>query len=306
MVEPPADDPVTEAPRRSSRLPPLLAVLRPLQWAKSALVFLAPLGAHRLAEPGPLKASALAFAAFCLVASGLYVANDLLDQESDRAHPSKRHRPFASGRLAPAVAWGLIPSLLLGGVALGALLPPAFLSYLFGYALASAAYSLVLKRQPVTDVLVLAGLYTVRIYAGAAAVGVPVSEWLASFSMFLFLSLALMKRAVELARLQRAPAGRGYRPADRGAILGLGTASGYVAVLVLALYVSSADVRRLYASPAWIWALCPLVLFWVSRLWLLAGRGEMDDDPVVFALRDRSSWVAGGLAALVLWLGARG
>lgn len=278
----------------------------PHQWSKNALILLAPLGAHRLADPATWRAAGLAFAAFSLVASGLYVANDLADLDADRAHPRKRHRPLASGRLGTAAARWLVPALLAGGLALGALLPPAFLPFLGGYAVATAAYSLALKRQPVTDVLVLAGLYTVRIYAGAAATGVPVSEWLASFSMFLFLSLALMKRAVELASLGQAPAGRGYRPEDRLPVLALGAASGCVAVLVLALYLSSAEVRRLYATPGWLWALCPLVLHWIGRLWLAAGRGEMDDDPVVYALRDRASWATGALAGAVLWLGTRG
>jgi 4-hydroxybenzoate polyprenyltransferase len=284
----------------------VLRVLRLHQWSKNALVFLAPIGAHRLGEPAVLARAGLAFLAFGLVASALYAANDLHDRAADRLHPAKRGRPFASGQLAPGVGWVLIPGLLLAGLGLSTLLPGPFTAVLAGYAVATTAYSARLKRVPVADVLLLAGLYTLRIYGGAAAAGVPVSEWLASFSMFLFLSLAFLKRASELVAAEGALAGRGYQAVDREPVFAMGTASGYVAVLVLALYLSSPEVRRLYASPSWLWALCPLVLYWVSRLWLLARRGQVTDDPVVFALRDPPSWVVGALAALVLWLGTRG
>jgi 4-hydroxybenzoate polyprenyltransferase len=297
---------VTPAQPPASRLPPLLRVLRLHQWAKGALVFLAPLGAHRLGERGVLTASIAAFLAFGLVASALYVANDLHDLAADRLHPLKRHRPFASGQLGPAAGWLLIPALLAAGFALSALLPRPFTLVLAGYAVATTAYSAALKRVPVADVLLLAGLYTLRIYGGAAATGVPVSEWLATFSMFFFLSLALLKRGSELLAVEGAPAGRGYRAVDREPVFAMGTASGYVSVLVLALYVSGPEVRHLYRTPAWLWALCPLVLYWVSRLWLLARRGEVTDDPVVVALRDRTTWLVGALAGLVLWLGTRG
>lgn len=200
----------------------------------------------------------------------------------------------------------LVPALMAGGFALSALLTHQFTMVLVGYAVATTAYSFALKRVPVADVLLLAGLYTLRIFGGAAATGVPVSEWLASFSMFLFLSLAFLKRGSELLAVEGAPAGRGYHAVDREPVFAMGTASGYVSVLVLALYVSGPEVRRLYPSPAWLWGLCPLVLYWVSRLWLLARRGHVTDDPVVVALRDRTTWVVGALAVLVLWLGTRG
>jgi 4-hydroxybenzoate polyprenyltransferase len=185
-------------------------------------------------------------------------------------------------------------------------LPGVFGASLATYWLTTFAYSLRLKRVPVLDVLILAGLYTIRIYAGAFAAGVPVSEWLASFSLFFFLSLALLKRGSELGKLPETAArslGRGYRPDDRVPVSAMGIASGYVSVLVLALYVTSQDVRRLYSQPAWLWMLCVLVLYWISRMWLLAWRGEVDDDPVVFAIRDRTSWVVVAIAAVVVKLG---
>lgn len=297
---------MTDPSPRSSSHPPALRILRLHQWSKNVLVFLAPIGAHRLGDGPVLRAAGLAFLAFGLTASALYVVNDLVDREADRRHPVKRHRPFAAGQLSPAVGLALAAALALGGAAVAWTLPRPFLLLLGGYAVATSAYTLWLKRLLVADVLVLAGLYTVRLYGGALATDLPVSEWLASFSMFLFLSLALLKRGAELVGAEGALAGRGYRAEDRAPIFAMGTASSYAAVLVLSLYLSSPEVRRLYVTPAWLWALCPLVLYWVSRLWLLAGRGRVVEDPVVFALQDRPSWITGALAALVLWLGARG
>lgn len=284
----------------------VLRALRPHQWSKNALVFLAPIGAHRVLEPEVLAGALASFAAFSLVASGLYVANDLHDLRADRHHPVKRRRPFAAGELPTRAGWLLIPLLLGGGLALSALLPRAFTVLLLGYVGATSAYSAGLKRAPVADVLLLAGLYTLRVFGGALATGVPVSEWLASFSMFLFLSLAFLKRGSELVAAEGDPPGRGYRAGDREPVFAMGISSAFAAVLVLALYLSSPEVRRLYATPAWLWAMCPLVLYWVSRLWLLARRGEVTDDPLVSALRDRVTWVVGGLAVGILWLGTRG
>jgi 4-hydroxybenzoate polyprenyltransferase len=192
---------------------------------------------------------------------------------------------------------------LLGAAALVAwTLPAAFAGLLAGYLAASLAYGLLLRRLVVMDVLLLAGLYTARIWAGSLATGVPVSEWLASFSMFLFLSLAFLKRASELVAVGGGAPGRGYRAPDREQVFTLGTASGYVSVLVLALYFSSRDVARLYAHPVRLWFLCPLLLYWVSRLWIQARRGEVHDDPVVHALRDPASYAVGTLSALVVWI----
>jgi 4-hydroxybenzoate polyprenyltransferase len=284
-------------------LPQLLRVLRLHQWSKNLLLFLPLLAAHRAGDRAGLARVALAFLSFGLVASSVYVLNDVLDVESDRRHPRKRKRPFASGALGLGAGFALVPGLLAAGAGVALLLPPMFGAVLAAYWLTTLAYSLRLKRMPVLDVLVLAGLYTARIYAGAFAGGVPVSEWLASFSLFFFLSLAMLKRASELAGAAEAVPGRGYAAGDRIPIAAMGIASGYVSVLVLALYVTSQDVRRLYSHPAWLWMLCVLVLYWISRMWLLAWRGEVDDDPVVFAIRDGTSWGVAVLGALVIRLG---
>jgi 4-hydroxybenzoate polyprenyltransferase len=291
--------------RESARtLRACVAALRPHQWAKNVLVFLPVVAGHRLTEGAALGSAALAFAAFSLTASAVYVLNDLVDLEHDRAHVTKRQRPFASGTLGVRTGMALVPALLLVAAALTAALPPAFGLLLAGYFGANLAYSFFLKRRVIADVVLLAGLYTARIFAGGLATGIEVSEWLASFSGFLFLSLALVKRASELVRAGADLPGRDYRLVDREAVLSMGTASGYLSVLVLAMYVTHADVRLLYAHPAWLWALCPLVLYWVSRLWVRARRGEVEGDPVVFALADPATYLVGALAAVSLYLGS--
>ena len=281
----------------------LVRQLRLYQWAKNALVFTPLLGAHRIGDRNLLARSFVAVVSFGLVASSVYVLNDLRDLEADRRHPRKRFRPFASGALPTSVGTVLVPTLLFAGAILALRLPREFGLLLAGYWVATLGYSLGLKKRPILDVAILAGLYTVRIYAGSAATGVPISEWLASFAMFLFLSLAFVKRAAELVGAGEALPGRGYRPGDLDPILTMGIASGYLAVLVLALYISSQDIRRLYAHPGWLWLLCPLVLYWVSDLWLRARRGEVDDDPLIFALRHPLSWIILALAMAVAWLG---
>ena len=291
------------SPGLMASLPAALRALRPHQWAKNLLVFLPLVGAHRLSDGAAVRASLLAFVAFDVVASAGYVVNDLRDLEADRAHPEKRHRPFATGELSRWHGTALVALLLAGGAAITALLPGSFALLLAGYLVASLAYSFGLKRQVALDVLLLAGLYTARMFAGGFASGVPVSEWLASFAMFLFLSLAFAKRASELVCAERALPGRGYRPDDALVVFNMGITAGYLSVLVLALYVSSHDVRRLYARPAWLWALCPLLLYWVSRLWVRARRGEVHHDPLVFALRDPVTWALGAVGALAVVLG---
>jgi 4-hydroxybenzoate polyprenyltransferase len=282
---------------------PILHTLRLHQWSKNLLLFLPILAAHDLGDRAALLRVALAFIAFGLVASSVYVLNDIIDIESDRSHPRKRLRPFASGALRVGAGFPLVPGLLAAGVGIALFLPPMFLASLSGYWVATLGYSLRFKRVIILDVLVLAGLYTVRVFAGAFAAGVPVSEWLASFSLFFFLSLAFLKRASELASAKGAVRGRGYGPDDRIPMSAMGVASGYLSVLVLAFYVNGPDVRRLYSRPAFLWMLCLLTLYWLSRMWLLAWRGKVDDDPVVFAIRDGASWAVAALGAAVLWLG---
>lgn len=283
------------------RLRAAFRLIRPQQWLKNVLVFVAPGLAHRL-EPAIFGRAALAFLSFCLVASSGYVLNDLLDFERDRRHPVKRGRPLAAGALPLGAAVAMVPALLVAGAGVAMLLPAWFVALLAGYYATTLVYSFWMKRKVVLDVLVLASLYTVRLYGGSLATGIPVSEWLALLAMFLFLSLALLKRGSELVVLGSDVPGRGYLAMDRDQVFALGTASGYIAVLVLALYVSSADVARLYSSPRRLWLLCPLALYWVSRLWVDGRRGVIQEDPIVHALRRRDTYYVAGAVVAVLFL----
>ncbi len=294
---------VFSGPRASART--WLKAVRVHQWAKNLLLFVPLLAAHRAMDLQSVAHAVLGFIAFSLCASSVYVLNDLLDLEADRLHPTKRKRPFAAGLLPLKAGLGLAPLLLLAGFGLAvAFLPLDFVLLLASYYAVTLAYSLYLKQVMVLDVLVLAGLYTVRILGGSLAVGVPVSSWLFSFSMFLFLSLALVKRLSEVRRMrlanQEVAHGRGYFAGDLEQLGQLGTSSGYLSVLVLALYISSAEVRQLYTHPTRLWLLCPVLLYWVSRVWLLAHRGEVNEDPLVFALKDKVSYAVGAVAALVV------
>jgi 4-hydroxybenzoate polyprenyltransferase len=297
---------VTEAAAGTTPSVALVRVMRPHQWVKNLLVFVPILLDHRLTQAEIVARGALAFAAFSLAASGAYVLNDMLDLEADRSHPTKRYRPFASSALAPSVGYVLAPVLiglsLLVGVALGA---PGFLALLLLYIGLTTAYSAYLKRIVVLDVLLLAGLYTIRVLAGITASGVPFSTWLLAFSTFLFLSLAFLKRHGEISTLAPdATLGmrrRGYLPRDVEWLRTMGAASGYLAVLVLALYLNSDEVVRLYREPAVLFLVCPLLLFWTSRMWLLAHRGQIHEDPIVASARDPSSYVVGALVLLVLY-----
>ena len=281
----------------------VLRALRLHQWLKNLLVFAPLVAAHRVGDFDLFSSAFIAFLAFGLCASSGYVANDLLDLRSDRRHPLKRNRPFAAGTLP--LAWGvaLVPLLLLAALGLSLLLPPVVTALLAGYFVVSLAYSLRLKAVLLLDVLVLAGLYTVRLHVGSGAVQVELSFWLSALSMFLFLSLAMVKRYSELLELRaigdEEAHGRSYRPVDLDALMSLGAASGYLSVLVLALYINSGSVRDLYTHPEVIWLLCPLLLYWVSRIWLLARRGELHYDPLVFACRDPASWAVAALGMAV-------
>jgi 4-hydroxybenzoate polyprenyltransferase len=252
-----------------------------------------------------LLRSVQGFIAFGFCASSVYLLNDLLDLTSDRKYPRKRMRPFASGRADVVTGIVLVPILLAIGIAIALTLPRTFLLTLVGYYTATLIYSLWAKRRVMVDVMLLAGLYTVRILAGAAAVSIVPSFWLLAFSMFLFLSLALVKRYSELISIGAASehglSGRDYETTDLPILSALGSASGYMAVLVLALYINSPDIAKLYRIPEAVWLLCPVLLFWISRVWVKAQRGEVHDDPIIFALKDRVSQVLGliGLAIIV-------
>jgi 4-hydroxybenzoate polyprenyltransferase len=280
----------------SGRLKPYVKALRPHQWVKNLLVFLPMIAAHRLDE-STLTLSILAFVAFSLVASSVYILNDLLDLGADRAHPRKRFRPMASGAVPLGNAGLTVIACLVAGFALAFFASANFVAALSAYTLLTIAYSLYLKREPVIDICVLAALYTMRIVAGAAAAGIALSVWLLAFSIFIFLSLAAMKRQTELVdNLQsgrKKPEGRGYRVDDLPIVEMMSVTAGYVAVLVLALYLTAPNVAGLYAAPEYLWAVCAVLLYWISRAVMIAHRGEMHDDPIVFALRDRISQACG-------------
>lgn len=278
--------------------------LRIHQWVKNVLVFLPLLAAHRILDPHTTSATAVAFLCFGLCASSVYLTNDLLDLASDRQHRRKRHRPFASGAIP--LYQGPLAALLLLLMAFSVawLLSPIFAAVLAAYYVLTTAYSLKLKRIVMLDVVVLAMLYTTRILAGSAAIRTPPSFWLLAFSMFIFLSLAMIKRYTELLMAQKADAmraaGRGYDVMDIPLIQSLGGASGYLSVLVLALYIDSTASQSLYRHPHYLWLLCPLLLYWISRTWAIAHRGIMHDDPVIFAMRDNMSRILLLIAAIVI------
>ena len=278
--------------------------LRLYQWPKNLLIWVPLFLSHRIGEPLLLVKGVIAMLAFSLCASALYLVNDLLDLSADRAHPRKCLRPFASGRLSLAVGLVLAPSLAMTALLLAALLPVQFGLTLLLYAILSAAYSFFLKEIPLLDACCLGGLYVVRIFAGGAAMGIVISAWTLGYSMFLFLSLALLKRYIELLMLrankQTAARGRGYLVVDYPILASFGAAAGCVAALLLALYIESSEVRLLYRHPQRLWFLCGIHLYWISRAWLLANRGEMHYDPVLFALRDRASYWLGLTAATVV------
>lgn len=281
------------------------------QWAKNLLIFLPLLLAHVRAG-GLLLAAVLSFISFGLCASATYIVNDLLDLDADRMHPRKRRRPFAAGELSALSGVVLIVLLLAASAVLAVALPHVlarvaprhalsrpygFLFWLVVYAVTTLAYSLRLKRMVIVDVIVLSGLYTIRILAGSAATGVAVSTWLAGFSIFFFLSLAFVKRFAELEGLRErggaVARGRGYHIADLDQLRTFGSASGYVSVAVLTLYISTLDAAQLYRHSHRLWLLVPVLLWWISRLWLVASRGLLNEDPVVYAITERKSLLMG-------------
>ncbi len=280
--------------------------MRPHQWVKNIIIFVPLITSHSVRDQVMVQSSLLAFAAFCLFASGVYVLNDLLDLESDRQHARKCKRPLASGRLY--LPWAFIggPLLLFVPMVLSLIALPKFALVLLAYGVITTAYSLRLKEVAILDVFVLAGLYTMRLVAGHIATGIDFSSWLLGFSMFIFLSLAMMKRLQELQSLRERNLtgieGRGYVVGDLEMVNNFGMASGYLSVIVMALYVNSEQVTKLYSHPKLLMLICPLQLYWISRVWLITHRGQLHDDPVLFALKDRQSYVIGALALLLVWL----
>lgn len=289
---------------RSSVLAALAKALRVHQWAKNLLVFLPLLLAHSL-SPASLWIAFAAFVCFSFTASATYILNDLLDLQTDRAHVNKRRRAFAAGDLSVAAGLAISALLLLAAFCVAISLPRTFLIYLLLYLATTLAYSLALKRVVLVDVIILSSLYTVRMMAGSAATHTPVSPWLAAFSVFLFLSLAMVKRFSELQNLHTRGVhptnGRGYLLTDLEQLRSFGTSSAYASIVIFALYISGHDVVALYHRPNRMWLITPLLILWVSRVWLLASRGELDEDPVVFALTDRMSLLLGVGVLLIAW-----
>lgn len=301
----------------------LLKAIRLHQWAKNVLVFLPLLLAHDF-EPNAVVAALLAFFSISFCASATYIINDLLDIEADRRHPRKRRRPFASGDLSPITGVGIIGLFLAVALAFAISVPLVyahlpgphghyqflarpfgFLFWLACYTVSTLAYSFVLKRKVLIDVIVLSGLYTVRIVAGSASTGVPVSPWLGAFSIFFFLSLAFVKRFSELelmlAHNRTKASGRGYGTGDIEQLRSFGTSSAFASMVVLTMYISNLDAAHLYTHVGHLWLLMPVLVLWLCRTWMLASRGQLHEDPVVYAITDRTSWLLGAISAVIVW-----
>ncbi len=300
-----------------------IKAIRLHQWAKNTLIFLPPLLAHER-DANTMVSALMAFLSVSFCASATYIINDLLDIEADRKHPRKKNRAFASGDLSPIAGIGIVAGFFAIAIALALALPHVFaalpgyqgihevlpkpyrfLVWLLIYTATTLAYSFRLKRAVLVDVIVLSGLYTIRIMAGSSATGVGISPWLAAFSIFFFLSLAFVKRFAELELMvlnnRSKASGRGYHTSDIEQLRSFGTASGYASVVVFTMYVSSLNAGSLYEHVARLWLLVPILILWISRTWMLASRGELHEDPVVYAITDRHSWVMGAIAAGIVW-----
>ena len=289
---------------QGSKIKAALKSMRLHQWVKNLLIFVPLIVSHQYSLLLNWQHGLLAFLSFSLCASCIYIVNDLLDLPEDRQHRSKRFRPFASGALSPIIGMAIAPILLILAWLLTTMLPIQFTIVLVIYFISTCAYSFYLKRKVLVDVITLAGLYTIRIIAGTMALSLELSFWLLAFSMFVFLSLAIVKRYSELLELKNRSDGvtissRGYLVSDLELLTSLGGSSGYIAVLVLALYVHSQEIAGLYAQPELLWLCCPLFLFWISRVWVIAHRGLMHDDPIVWAIKDRGSYAIGSMIFLI-------
>jgi 4-hydroxybenzoate polyprenyltransferase len=283
----------------------LIKAIRMHQWSKNVLLFVPLLMSHKLTRSS-VGAAIAAFFCFSFMASVTYLINDMLDIDNDRRHSSKRLRPFASGDLAVGRGLALVVALAAASVAVFPLLPPTFHLWLAAYIVSTMIYSFYLKQVAIVDVILLSSLYTLRLLAGGAATGTEISPWLAGFSTFLFLSLAMVKRFNELENLRERGAtrthGRGYLVSDLEQIRSFGTSAATAAVVVFMLYIARPDVTALYRNATRLWLIVPLLIYWIYRVWLIASRGELDDDPVVFAMRDKASLAVGALVVAVALL----
>lgn len=292
---------ISEISDRKAKLKVLVKQARLHQWAKNALVFLPLLAAHKF-EPSLLVKCLVGFVGFGLAASAVYVFNDLIDIDADRNHHSKRNRPLAAGTLSIKDALIMFMALGVGALIVSASVDPAFMGVIVFYWALNLLYTFYLKSEVILDIIILSGMYTIRIFAGAVAVNVPVSHWLLSFSTLFFFSLACVKRFTELSRSQNKPTidGRGYRGMDQSSVQVLGIATGMVSILVTLLYLQSPDNKSLYSDASRLWVLTPLLLYWLGRIWVLASRNEVHDDPVVFAVKDKISWICFGIILVAM------
>ena len=281
----------------------IIKQIRVYQWVKNILLFLPILLAHSLGNIKELTDVVIGFFSFSISASFVYVLNDLLDLDSDRSHPRKKFRPLASGDLPIQIGIALVPILLIIGIGLSFLLSSKFQLILLSYIVLTTAYSFSLKRIPILDIILLATLFTSRIVAGAFAANVELSMWILAFSMFFFLNLAVLKRYTELLVMKNKneieAKGRGYTIEDMGLLLSIGPAAGFLSVLVFVLYLNSSQATSLYNNPSILWLISPIFLYWISRIWHLSVRGKMTDDPIVFAVKDKASYIIGILIFII-------
>ena len=298
-------DPGLTPPRARLTISDVVRIIRPHQWVKNVLIVVPAVTSHHFDFQYAI-AALLAFLSFSLCASSVYVLNDFLDREHDRDHPRKKMRPFASGAMPPWAAYILVPVFISASALIAFFLPVLFAYVLGGYFILTLVYTLYAKRMMMIDVVILAVLYGLRVCAGGAALMIPLSEWLIAFCVFFFLSLALIKRAAELRSIislnQMEISGRGYRADDYQSVQALAGASGFVSVLVISLYFNSDTVRSLYQTPYYLWGIGLIMLFWLGRILILTARGDMHDDPVVFAVTDRASLLSGGVILICLIL----
>lgn len=284
----------------------VIRAMRVHQWVKNTLLFVPLILSHNLFNPEMFIATLTAFFAFSLCASSIYIINDIVDIESDRQHPVKSKRPFAAGQLSQKTGVVLATMLFLSSVCIAYFISWSFVYILLAYLIITSLYSFFIKRIALLDVLLLAGLYTFRLIAGSTAAGVPVSFWLLMFSLFIFLSLALVKRYSELVNIDDAMKeevkGRGYCKSDMPFLLNLGIVSGYLSVLVMGLYIDDEAIITHYSTPDWLWLVVASVLFWISRIWLVTYRGSMNEDPVMYAIHDRDSLLVMATCVLAIVL----
>jgi 4-hydroxybenzoate polyprenyltransferase len=283
-----------------------IKAMRLHQWLKNILIFVPAFTSHKF-NTECIEDATLAFLAFSLLASSVYVVNDMRDVESDRVHPRKRNRPFASGSLSHQQGIRLAAALILSSLLLGIYNGPKFFGVLICYFIIATAYTMILKKKLIIDICTLAGLYTMRLVAGGYATNIPLSVWLLAFSIFFFLSLAAVKRQAELVdNIQSGQIeliGRGYQIDDLPIISSMALSAGYLSVLILALYINSPEVVTLYKRPFAIWGVCLVILYWISRMVMAAHRGIINDDPIIYSLKDRISYFCLGIIMVFLFAG---